>query len=415
MSSCPHITHQTVKEVDTTGGQEISFCRESCSKTFFFCSHCREANRPLARFCRHCGEPISYAATEAGLETSLQFSVRQSGGESYPLSRYNIKEASALKSYLGFLLVVADSAVLIFDTHSLHEPLKLFRPPDGQAVRGVNMKSLPDDELLLISTAQSIYQLSLLELNAAAREICKVSRPSRFIYHEAFYCVDDIYFLEYDEADRTSMLIRFPDQVIATFNGFSRHPLTVGLDQIFLCTENQFFLYDTKGNALKDRKSPEYLERSVNPAYSEELETVYLVGENNLWRLELNDPEISPSPLSTKAVGDPRIAASGDKLFVARSNGLLILNPFGDVNWDSNKHFISASSDLRAPEIYPNYFIFTSVGKLGGSGVRVHSREYPSRFDLISYEKRLNCSPLLSLGRLIALVGEASAMELKVN
>lgn len=320
-----------------------------------------------------------------------------------------------MKSHLGFLFVVSDKGVLIFDTHSLNDPLKSFNSPGGRAVRGVTPKSSADDEQLLITTSQGIYQLNLLDLNAAETELCRVSKPSRIIYHSALFCGDELYFLEHDEADRTSRLLRFPDQEVATFKGFCRPPLTVANDCIFFCTESQLFLYNSRDNSLQSKKAPEYLQPAANPAYSEESETVFLVGENNLWRLSLSDAELSPAPLNTKAAGDPRIAAGGDRLFVARSNGLVILSPFGDVIWDSDRNFIKAASDLRAPEIYPKYFIFTSIGRMGGSDVRVHPREDPSRFGLISYENRLSCPPLLSLGRLIAATGEEGSMELKVH
>jgi hypothetical protein len=93
----------------------------------------------------------------------------------------------------------------------------------------------------------------------------------------------------------------------------------------------------------------------------------------------------------------------------------MILNPFGDEQWESNKSFISASSDLRPPRIFPNELLFTSLGRMGGSDVRVHFRNNPNRFELVSHEKRLACSPVLSLGRLISVVGEDSALELKVT
>ncbi|HVG19049.1 MAG TPA: hypothetical protein VNI02_08340 [Blastocatellia bacterium] len=370
----------------------------------------------MARFCRHCSEPVSFAKTEEAFNASVTFDGQSGAGESYGLSRYNVKEVYALKCYMGLLLIVADKSVLIFDAHSLHDPpLKSVPSPDGRAVRGATPRSTADDELLVVTTAQGIYQLSLLDLRAEETEICRVSKPSRIIYHSAFYCADELYFLEYDEAERTSRLIRSPDHEVVAFKGYSRQPLTVGDDQIFLCTETNIFLYDARRNSLQSQKAPEHLPPAANPAYSEESGTIYLVGENNLWRLSLSDPELSPMPLSTKAVGDPRIAASNDYLFVARSNGLIILSPFGDVQWDSMKNYISASSDLGAPIIYPKYFIFTSIGKLGGSDVRVHSRENPGRFELVSYERRLACSPTLNMSRLFAVTGEEGSIELNVN
>jgi len=413
MPSCPHATHQSLKQIESSTVESISFCRDSCLRTFFFCQKCGEANRPLARFCRRCGDPIDYAGAEILLERSTAFSVQPIRGESNSLARHALNQVHSLESRLGSLFVIADSAILVFDTHSLHEPLRSIRLP-GRAIRGMSVKSSSDDVQLLVTTSDSVYQLSLLE-DTTETELYAVSERSRLIYNHAFYCGDNVYFLEYDEKDRTSNLIRLPDQSSVSFKGLCRQPLIMLNDQVFFCTENEIFRYNTKEQILNSQKSPEHLNRFADPAYSEELECVYFVGENNFWRLNLNNSETSPLPLKTLAAGDPRIAATGDKLFVARSTGLVILNPFGEVQWDSNKNFISASSDLRAPRIFPNEFIFTSLGRFGGSDVRIHSRNNPDRFELVSYEKRLACAPLLSLGRLISVVGEESAIELKVS
>lgn len=412
MPSCPHF-HQSTKQIHSTEGQSIFFCRDSCLRTFFFCPHCGEANRSLARFCRHCSEPIDYVRTEASVERSTLF--KPCKNETYSLERFGLKEIRALESRLGFLFVIADNAILLFDTHSLHEPLKSIPSRSERAIRGVSTNSLPDGMRLLITTAESIYQLDFLDLDAAGTELYKVPQSSQSIYNSALRCADYIYCWEYDATNQTSKLIRLPDQVITTFKGVSRQPLTVLNDKIFFCTENELFLYDTSSQKLKTQKAPEHLNRFSDPAYSEELEAIYFVGENRFWRLSAKDSDLSAAPLNTPAVGDPRIASSGDKLFVARATGLMILNPFGDEQWDSSKNFISASSDLRPPRIFPNEVLFTSLGRMGGSDVRVHMRNNPNRFELVSYEKRLACSPVLSLGRLISVVGEDSALELKVT
>jgi hypothetical protein len=417
MPSCPYTTHQTAKEITVAAtGQPISYCRESCSRTFFFCQNCGEANRPLARFCRHCSEPLSFAQAETAFNLKASLEAKQNGrSESFALSPYGVRDVYALKSYKGHLLVIADRSLLVFDIHRLHEPLRIFRTPDGRAVRGANVISTTDDEGLLVTTAQGLYQLNLVNLESEATQIYKITNSEWVIHHPAFYCAGELYFLEHQESSKTSRLIRFPEEIVVTLKGVCHPALVTADDRIFICTENHMALYNARDKSVELKKSPEYLQPSAHPAYSEQMEAVYLVGENNLWRLDLHEHEMAPSPLNTKAVGDPRIAASGNQLFIARTDALLVLDPFGDVKWDSAKNFLNVRSDGRPPEIYPQHILFTSHGKMGGSEVRVHARENLSKFELFSYEKGLACTPLLSLGRLIVAVGEEQSIELRVN
>ena len=130
--------------------------------------------------------------------------------------------------------------------------------------------------------------------------------------------------------------------------------------------------------------------------------------------MDLNDPHLSFAPLSVKLEGDPRIATQGERVYVASSGGLLILDPYGEIKWDS-KNYISTMSDGLPPRIYNNYFTFTSIGRMGGSDVRNHSIQNPANFEFMSYEKRLLCPPLLSLGKLIVAIGDERSVELKVK
>ena len=130
MSSCPHTTHRTVKSL-IKDRLPISFCRDGCSRTFFFCPHCEEANHPLARYCRKCSKPISFEATEANGETVFDFDGLNEN-RLYNLSGYGINEVYDLKSYRGHLIVIGETGTLVFDINNLYEPLNKFQSPDGK-------------------------------------------------------------------------------------------------------------------------------------------------------------------------------------------------------------------------------------------------------------------------------------------
>src|SRR6266581_2706348 len=161
MPSCPYTTHQSVQELTAIQGP-VGFCREGCGRTFFSCPHCGGANRPLSRYCRQCGESVSFEEAQTQLERgSLPSEGRL---ESHKLSGYGVADVQALKSYKGFLIVVADRSVLLYDVNKIYEPLLQFRPPDGGLIRGVTVVDSPEDELLLITSSFGVYGLSLLTL-----------------------------------------------------------------------------------------------------------------------------------------------------------------------------------------------------------------------------------------------------------
>lgn len=56
MPTYPHTNHGDSAKELSEARPPISFCREKCSRTFFFRPdpQCAEANRPLARNCRRC-------------------------------------------------------------------------------------------------------------------------------------------------------------------------------------------------------------------------------------------------------------------------------------------------------------------------------------------------------------------------
>jgi hypothetical protein len=421
MANCPYPTHQGMGPA-IADELPISFCKENCSRTFFRCPRCGEANRPLARFCRRCSDAISFERVELDYDAPFSNDGVEIGR--CKLSALGVKDVYSLSCFMGHLVVDCDASVIVLDIHKPYEaPLLVFSSPDGRAVRGSTLFPLHDEHLLLITTANGIYEVDLLDLstrgeplyNTRPEPLYKTKGNNSFLYHRAFSCAGQIYVLEHDRSSATSRLVRLPDRVVATFPKFSNSPLVLTDDRIFLAANDRVLLYETNDESLLEEQLPEPLIEGAQPAYIEELNLVYVVGQTNFWRGEATKTNFSFSPLNVKATGDPHIAAKGTELFVAHSRGIFIMDPFGSIKWDSQHNFISAISDGRAPQIFKNHFAFTSPGPIGGSSIRLHSLSNPKEFDLVSFNKRLLCAPLLSLGHLCVAIGDEELFEVIVK
>jgi hypothetical protein len=391
----------------------ISFCKENCSRTFFRCPRCGEANRPLARFCRRCSKAISFERVELGFDAPLHDGGIEIGR--CKLSDLGVKEVNSLECFRGYLIVNCDTKVVVLDVHKPYAPLFVFSSPDGRAVRGSTPFSFHDEPSLLVTTANAIYELNLLSLSANTEPLYKVRNDNSFLYHHAFSCAGQIYVLEHDRSNGTSQLVHLPDRIVATFPKFSSSPLVLSGDRVFLAANDRVLLYDSNDESVLEERLSEPLVDGAESAYMEDLNMVFVVGQTNFWRSEASKTNFAFTPLNVKAIGDPRIAAKGAELFVANSRGILILDPFGSIKWDSQNNFISAPSDGRAPQIFRSRFASTSPGPVGGSNVRLHSLNNPREFELVSFNKRLLCAPVLCLGRLCVAIGDEELLEVIVK
>lgn len=414
MPTCPHTSHQSPQEIREIC-DPISYCRESCSRTFFLCKSCGEANRTLARFCRTCGESVSCADAEREFRAPPN---RDAQEEVRKFSDYGIKDtsASALHFHTGHLIVVGDSSVIVLDPHRLHEPLGILRPPADHGVRGVCVVTSATDVELLLTATHSISRRSLLNLADDGEVIYRTTGPGRTIYRPAVICGAEVYALEHEEGERSSRLIRLSDQkVVALVRGYAQPPLVTADERVFFCNEQELFLYDARRDTLLKENAPERLNAAAAPAYSGELGQAYLVGASKLWRVDVRGDSLLSVPLTAPSVGEPRVAARGDQLIMTCAQGVFVLGPSGQEHWSSSANFIKATSDGHAPLVYGDKFIFTALSRTGGSEVRVHSLNRPSDFRLISYDKSLSCTPALGLGRLFAVVSDGSSAELRVS
>jgi hypothetical protein len=380
----------------------IGFDREGCGRTFFVCPHCKEANRPLSRYCRQCGEMVSFAAAQAQPESVCP--LEEGRSESSKLSDYGVVDVQAIKTYKGFLVVVGDRSVLLYDLHKIHEPLYQFQPPDGRIVRGVSFVR-SNDEQLLVTTSRAVYRLSLLTMQPDS--VCVYEAAAgRYITHPVVACAEHLYVLELDEQAQASRLVRLPDEDVLAFDGVGHSLVRLTGDRLFFCTRDHAFLFD-EGKVL-ERRLPEPL-GEADAAYSQEQDMVYLVGESGLWRLSLSGGELTLANLPLRMLGAARLAARGDNLFVAHSQGFLVLDPFGGLRWDSVQQYIRAESDGLNPQATEHYVLFTALGQNGGSDLRIHALSNLNEYKPLVYERRLLCPPLLMIGRVLSATGSTGA------
>jgi hypothetical protein len=343
----------------------------------------------------------------AQAEQEIVRPLQEGRNESYKLSNYGVSEVQELKTYRGFLIVVADRSVLLYDLYKLYEPLYQFRPPDGRVVRGVTVVTTDTDEQLLITTSRSVYRLSLLTMQMDMAPVYEAA-AGHYITQPVVSCAEQCYALELDEQTQSSLFMRLSGEVVASFEGIGRSLVRLTRERFFFCTRDRAFLYND-GQVL-EQQLPEQL-AEANAAYSPELDTVYLVSEGGLLRLLLSGGELNPVSLTTRVLGETRLAAQGDNVFVAHSQGFLVLDPFGGVRWDSEQQFIRAESDGLTPQVTEHYVLFSALGLNGSSDLRIHALNNWNNFKAYVYEHRLLCPPLLTMGRVLsATVGTDGAL-----
>jgi hypothetical protein len=325
----------------------------------------------------------------------------QSGrNESAKLSDYGILDVQSIKTYKGLLIVVGDRSVLLYDLHQIHQPLFHFQPPDGRLVRGVTFVE-GDGEEVLVTTSRGVYRLDLLTTPPATATVYEAA-VGRYITHPVASCAKQLYALELDESAQCSRLIRLPDQEVLTFDGVGHSLVRLTGERLFFSTRDRAFLF-ADGKVL-EQSLPDSL-TDTEAAYSQAQEMIYLVGESGLWRIRVSSAELAPVNLPTRLLGAPRLAAQGDNVFIAHSQGFLVLDPFGGLRWDSTQQYIRAESDGLNPQVTENYVLFTALGQNGGSDLRIHAVNNLNDYKPLVYEQRLLCPPLLTNGRLFGAVG----------
>lgn len=331
--------------------------------------------------------------------------LQEGRSESYRLTDYGVTGVQEIKSHKGFLIIVADRSVLLYDLHKIYEPLYQFRPPDGRVVRGVTVVASDDDEQLLVTTSRSVYRLSLLTMRPDVAPVYEAA-AGRYITQSVVSCAGQLYALELDERADASQLVRLSGGDVLSFNGIGRSLVRLDGERFFFCTRDQIFLYD--GAEVRQQRLNEQL-AEADAAYSPHLEAVYLVGESGLWRLLVSGGELTPVSLPTRVLSAARLTAQDDNVFVAHAQGFLILDPFGGVRWDSAHQFIRAGSDGLNPQVTEQHVLFTALGPNGGSDLRIHALNNWNDFKTQVYEQRLLCPPLLTIGRVLSVTGGAGA------
>jgi len=410
MSTCPYPPPAHVEPKALTSDQvSVSSCRDGCQRTFFFCPACRQANRTLARYCRSCGHTVSFQGSDLAAENQFSIDNFNEKGYSYSLTGYGIGEVRVLKSYRGYLFVVGETGLLVFDVHSPAEALAgPLRSPLGGEFLGVSVYRDSDDEVLLVTTSKGVFQVSLIDLalpnQRQTLESVYVSQPSRFVSHEAIAIAGRVYVLEHENVRPKSWLTCIPDGLVTEFEQISRPPVAVDGDRLFFFTERQVFLYECQSGKLINTKSSDLL-AARPPAYDAEANTVFMVGEAKLWRMELSGESPLLAPLSTlRPLQGASIAAKANRLFVAHLGGITILDMFGTKKWDSE---YKAASDGLPPQVFGNLFSLTLAGERFGRIVRIHQVDDPDKSkDTQFTDASLLCPPLFALGRMFVAAGD---------
>jgi hypothetical protein len=313
-----------------------------------------------------------------------------------------------LKSYKGFLIVVGDESVLIYDVFNIYEPLYQFRPADRRVIRGVTILADDTDEHLLITTSRSVYRLSLLNLQPDNLPEYEAA-TDRYITQPVVISGEQIYSLELDQQRQRSHLLRLTGEEVFSFDGLGRSLVSLTAARFFFCTHDHVFLYEA-GKVLQ-KEFPEPL-ADADAAYSPESEMIYLVGETGLWRLVRSNAELATVSLPTRNLGAPLLAARNDNVFVAHTQGFIVLDPFGSLRWDSSSQHIRAESDGHPPQATADYVLFTALSPTGGSKLRIHAVNDLNDFRTFDYDQRFTCAPLLTLGRVLSVTGEPGKVML---
>lgn len=363
----------------------------------------------MARYCRQCGKDLSFGEAEAQSGSSRL--PLEGKSQSHKLDTYDITDVLALRSYKGLLILVGDRGVVLFDFHKLHEPLLRFKAPVGHSVRGVTIPATSKDEELLITTSRGVYRINLITFETDSLPVWEVKAADRYITHPVVDCGGQLFILEINKTDQSSRLVCLPEDEVMVFDGVSRPPLRVNDKQFFFFTQDRVFLYDVTDRTALQNQFPEHLVET-EAAYSEKVEAFYLVGERGLWRLSLIGGQLTPVSLPTQILSRSHLSARGDRVFVAHSQGFVILDPLGNVRWNSTDLFIRASSDGLNPQLTDDHVLFTALGQSGGTDLRIHELKDLKNFKTFGYAERFLCPPLLSRGRLLVAMGGAKTLEL---
>ncbi|HJQ25680.1 MAG TPA: hypothetical protein VKA60_17290 [Blastocatellia bacterium] len=348
---------------------------------------------------------------EASLEASFSLDDSQPRHYQQSLTAYGINKVQSLSSYRGYLILVAANSLLIYDINDLSVPLNQWRVPEGDYMRGVTALPSPDDEQLLVTTNRAIYRLTLLNQRAVPEMIYRAA-AGRFISHPALRCGEQTLVIEYEQAASASWLKRLNGGDLTSVKGHVFYELSLGQGRIFFYTEGEAFLYDCRSGALLRWVAEEPL-MAVAPVFTEELGSVYLVGQRRIWRMNVDSQEPLLLALNTQSFVDACIGGKGHYMLVAHANGLCVMDAFGGIKWDSAVDFIEAQSDGKPPQAYGDFFTFSAIGRAGGRILRIHQLHQPGNFrDRFVFDKPLLCQPLFSLGKMILATGDEDQVEL---
>jgi hypothetical protein len=335
-----------------------------------------------------------------------------------------------LKSYGGYVFVIAEAALLIFDVNDLDVPLRRVTPASERLQdlsvnaprRGSPGNAARDDIQLLFTTNRGVYSLSLLGLERGWPPTLLYSATgTRSVYHGAVSCGGNVHWLLYDAASATSELHSLERGRVETYAGRVHPLIKFDEERLVIATAEGLSLYDVGRHlvasvTLAHEGGAELVSMSCQPAFDEKSGVVYFAGDQSLWSAAIDNGRLIAQRLQMRPLGDERLAAAEDNVFVARSSGFYILDTFGSVKWQADPIFISEdTSDGFPPQVEGKYCSFSGL-KGRGSVMRVYSVSNPNKYTQgIAAEVVPACAPLLSAGNLIFAVNDAETKGRKLR
>lgn len=327
----------------------------------------------------------------------------------FPLPE-DIGNVKQLTSFCGYLFVIAESALLIFDLNNLYDLLKRVSLSQ-ETIQSLYIDETDNDVQVLLSSNRAVYAFTLLDFEQTHEERYRTAKPLS-VYHSPVAIGQDIYWVEYSQSAKNSELRSLKCGKVGVYAGRVQPLIKLTDERLILISNAGLFLYDCNDGLVcsvspHHEEGTERLNMSCQPAVDEQRRVVYVVGERVLWRVASEGNDLGVYPLLMRSTGDERIAASEDNVFVARSDGFYILDSFGGRRWKADPIFIAEdTSDGSPPQVDGEYCLFSGL-KGSGSVVRVYNVRNPNKYTRgIPVEAALACPPLLSVGHLITATNE---------
>ncbi|MGQ9608000.1 MAG: hypothetical protein ACUVWN_01735 [bacterium] len=339
-------------EVDFKG-KYISSCYNGCQNTLFLCK-CGAANRTLANWCRLCGKEISIHSAEVLTERNLNIS---SSALDHPLNEISLLEFGISKvddineiiPFYGYMFI--SSMDKIFILNSLCN--NILESIDFQARHVYIIPQI--DKKIYIFAGNDLYSMDLVR-DFHKNKILSIQSDEKIDHKPVF--LDNRFFISLRNENTRLCTISYENESneIITLEDNISQPLKVK-EKIFFYTKNNIFAYNYKSNNIS--KIDNLYGFSINLEPKHEGSNAYVLGNGNrIYRVNMDndDPEIFgiPHPQIVQANFD----VTNNRILISHSNGVLVSNILGQIEWSSDQLLSSHPAYKFAPISFGQYIAF---------------------------------------------------------